>query len=72
MIVFGKIRPKPKLIEILKLLPRTNCKECGEPTCMVFATRMAEGVKVPQDCPPLGTENKLHLEEYMSQFKFDI
>lgn len=64
--------PKPKVIEILKLLPRTNCKECGEPTCLVFAARMAEGVKVPQDCPPLGTENKLQLEEYMSQFKFDI
>jgi len=64
--------PKPKLLEILKLLPRTNCKECGEPTCMVFAARMAEGVKVPQNCPPLGTVNKLHLEAYMSQFKFDI
>jgi ArsR family metal-binding transcriptional regulator len=64
--------PKPKVIEILKLLPKTNCKECGEPTCMVFAARMAEGVKVPEDCPPLGTENKLHLEEYMSQFKLDI
>jgi ArsR family metal-binding transcriptional regulator len=64
--------PKPKLIEILKLLPKTNCKECGEPTCMVFAARMAEGVKVPQDCPPLGTENKLHLDAYMGQFKFEI
>jgi ArsR family metal-binding transcriptional regulator len=64
--------PKPKVIEILKLLPKTNCKECGEPTCMVFAARMAEGLKVPKDCPPLWTENKLRLEEYMSQFKFDI
>jgi len=64
--------PKPKLIEILKLLPKTNCKECGEPTCMVFAARMAEGVKLPKDCPALGTENRLYLEEYMSQFKFDI
>jgi ArsR family metal-binding transcriptional regulator len=64
--------PKPKLIEILKLLPRTNCKECGGPTCMVFAARMAEGVKLPQDCPPLGSENKRKLEEYMIKFKFDI
>lgn len=63
--------PKPKLIEILKLLPKTNCKECGEPTCMVFAARMAEGAKGPKDCPPLGAENKRRLEEYMSQFKFD-
>jgi ArsR family metal-binding transcriptional regulator len=64
--------PKPKLIEILKLLPRTNCKECGEPTCMVFAARMAEGVKGPEDCPPMDAKKKQLLEEYMSQFKFDI
>ena len=64
--------PKPKLIEILKLMPKTNCREFGEPTCMVFAARMAEGVKLTHDCPALGTENRLHLEEYMSQFKFDI
>ena len=64
--------PKPKLIEILKLLPRTNCKECGEPTCMVFAARMAEGVKGPEDCPPMDDRDKKRLEEYISQFKFDI
>lgn len=27
---------KPKIIEILKLLPKTNCRECGQPTCMVL------------------------------------
>ena len=64
--------PKPKLIEILKLLPKTNCKECGELTCMVFATRVAEGVKGPLDCPPLGPENKKQLEKYMSEFNFDV
>jgi ArsR family metal-binding transcriptional regulator len=63
--------PKPKLIEILKLLPRTNCRECGQPTCMVFAARMAEGVKDGADCPPLGPEDEHRLDEYMSQFKFD-
>ena len=64
--------PKPKLVEILKMLPRTNCKVCGEPTCMVFAVRMAEGVKVPDECPPMDSGNKQRLEAYMSQFKFDI
>ena len=63
--------PKPKLIEILKLLPRTNCKECGVLTCMVFAARMTEGAKGPGDCPPMGDENQRRLAEYMSQFKFD-
>ncbi|CAB1082563.1 Fe-S cluster domain protein [Olavius algarvensis Delta 1 endosymbiont] len=64
--------PKPKVIEILKLLPRTNCRECGEPTCMVFAARMAEGVKGTDDCPPLNADNNHRLEEYMSQFNFEV
>ena len=64
--------PKPKVIEILKLLPRTNCRDCGQPTCTVFAARMAEGVKGPEDCPALGAKNKQRLEEYMSKFKFDV
>ena len=67
-----EVAPKPKLIEILKLLPKTNCKECGEPTCMVFAAHMAEGVKAFIDCPSLGPGNKQRLEEYMSQFKFEV
>ena len=64
--------PKPKLIEILKRLPKTNCQDCGLPTCMVFAARMAEGIKSPGDCPPLGTGNQQRLEEYMSQLEFDV
>jgi len=64
--------PKPKLIEILKLLPKSNCKECGDPTCMVFAFRMAEGVKGPEDCPSLGAVNKQRLEVYMSQYEIDV
>jgi len=63
--------PKPQVIEILKLLPKSNCKECGEPTCMVFAARMTEGVNGPEDCPPMGAEDKQRLAEYMGQFKFD-
>lgn len=64
--------PKPKILEILKLLPRNNCRECGQPTCMVFATLVAEGAKGHEDCPPLIEENKRKLQEYMSQFKMDI
>jgi acetyl-CoA decarbonylase/synthase complex subunit gamma len=28
-------------IDIYKFLPRTNCGECGERTCMAFATKLA-------------------------------
>lgn len=42
-----------KILEILKLLPKTNCRECGEPTCMVFATRVSECAKGTEDFPAL-------------------
>ena len=60
--------PQPKLIEILKLLPKTNCRECGQPTCMVFASQVSEGAKDPEDCPPLDNQNKRRVQEYLAQF----
>jgi ArsR family metal-binding transcriptional regulator len=64
--------PKPQVFEILKLLPRTNCRLCGEPTCMVFAARAAEGVKDATDCPPLAPEAGQRLDDYLSRFNFDV
>ena len=61
--------PQPKVIEILKVLPKTNCRECGQPTCMVFATQMAEGGRTPDECPELSEENRKKLEEYLKQFE---
>jgi ArsR family metal-binding transcriptional regulator len=46
-----------KVIEILKLLPMTNCKLCGYATCMAYATALREGEISLDDCPPLGEEN---------------
>lgn len=62
---------KPGILEILKLLPGTNCKECGQPTCMVFATLVAQGAKGPGDCRLLNTENREKLDKYMLQHNFD-
>lgn len=64
--------PAPKMIEILRLLPKTNCRKCGEPTCTVFALRAAEGAKGPEDCPDLKGDNKAGLEEYLSRFHFEL
>ena len=64
--------PKPQVFEILKLLPRSNCRECGEPTCMVFAARAAEGVKGAADCPPLTAEATQRLAGYLGRFNFDV
>jgi len=62
--------PRPKIIEILKRLPKTNCRDCGEPTCMVFATRLAEGVRGTDDCPAIDQENRRQLEIYLGRFVF--
>jgi ArsR family metal-binding transcriptional regulator len=64
--------PRPLVLEILKLLPRTNCRQCGEPTCMVFAARATEGVKGASDCPPLTGEARKRLENYVGGFNFDV
>lgn len=60
--------PRPKVIEILKRLPKTNCKQCGAPTCMVFATRVAEGGKGGSDCPAMSDKDRKELNLYMEPF----
>ena len=40
-------------IEVYKLLPGTNCKECGEANCMAFAAKLVNRETTLQDCRPL-------------------
>jgi ArsR family metal-binding transcriptional regulator len=44
-------RPTP--MAVYKLLPRTNCKACGEPTCFTFALRLAAAQLEVESCPQL-------------------
>jgi len=60
--------PRPSILEILKNLPRTNCGDCGQPTCMAFAVQLAEGARGVEDCLQLGEQNNEKLEEYLRQF----
>ena len=46
-------RSKPPALEIYKRLPRTNCRECGEQTCMSFAVSLWQGEAAPSECRPL-------------------
>ena len=62
---------QPVLLEIIKLLPKTNCQECHERTCLVFASRVIEGSKDQNDCPPIDPANKDNLRDYLSKFSFD-
>jgi len=59
---------KPAVIELLRILPRSNFKKCGQPTCTVFATQIIEGGKGTEDCPELSLDKKRELEHYLGQF----
>ena len=45
-------------LDIYKLLPKTNCKKCGLPTCMAFGVGLLNREKKIEDCPPLIEEQK--------------
>jgi acetyl-CoA decarbonylase/synthase complex subunit gamma len=52
----GKTKPSVKElspIDVYKLLPRTNCKECGEDNCMAFAAKVVNREVSIDKCPPL-------------------
>jgi acetyl-CoA decarbonylase/synthase complex subunit gamma len=50
-------------IDIFKMLPKTNCQECGVPTCMAFAMKLAGGQAELDSCPYVTDEAKEKLEE---------
>ncbi len=45
-------------LEIFKLLPKTNCKKCGMPTCLAFAMALAQKRVKLDDCPYVSQEAK--------------
>ncbi len=50
-------------IQIYKLLPQTNCKECGFPTCLAFAMKLAAKQVELSACPYVTAEAKKQLAE---------
>jgi acetyl-CoA decarbonylase/synthase complex subunit gamma len=50
-------------IQIFKLLPKTNCKECGVPTCLAFAMNLASGKAELDSCPYVSDEAREKLAE---------
>ena len=64
-------KSKPHILEIYKLLPKNNCRKCGQPTCMMFASLATEGIKGAGDCPEM-TENSVNrLQDYLCRFRFE-
>ncbi|MCM8758600.1 MAG: acetyl-CoA decarbonylase/synthase complex subunit gamma [Candidatus Omnitrophica bacterium] len=50
-----------KPLDIFKLLPKTNCKECGYPTCLAFSMQIAMGKEDLKKCPYISEEVKQQL-----------
>lgn len=49
-------------LQIYKLLPQTNCKECSFPTCLAFAMKLAAKQAELKACPYVSAESKAQLE----------
>lgn len=52
-----------KGLDIFKLSPKKNCKECGSPTCMAFSMKVAQGAADISACPYFSEEAKAQLSE---------
>lgn len=49
-------------LEIFKQLPKTNCKDCGQPTCLAFAMQLASGKASLDQCPHVSDAAKEALD----------
>ena len=60
---FEETRDRPNAIQLYKLLPKTNCKVCGQLSCMAFASKLILGTCRLYQCP------QVQEEQYASNFK---
>jgi len=56
-----KTRQRPTPMAVYRLLPHTNCRQCGEQTCYNFALKLVVGQKTLADCPAL--REPAHVEQ---------
>jgi len=47
------VHQRPTPMAVYKLLPGTNCRACGQPTCFTFALKLAAGQVALKQCEPL-------------------
>lgn len=79
--------PPPKhAMEIFELLDKSNCRECGEKTCLAFAGAVFRGQRALQDCPKLDRKiierfsaepddhngEEQNREEYLNKLKTEV
>ena len=56
-VTVGRRAPRP--LDVWTLLPQTNCKQCGEATCMAFAVGLLQHKRTVIECPPLHADDTL-------------
>ena len=57
LIAVRTARRAPRWLDILALLPQTNCKLCGEATCMAFAAALLQQKRALVECLPLASDS---------------
>lgn len=60
-----EVKSRPRPLEIYGWLPKTNCKDCGEMTCLAFATKLLLGEQQIKNCRPLFREEYGNLRDPM-------
>jgi ArsR family metal-binding transcriptional regulator len=53
LIAITENKRSPRPLDVWTLLPQTNCRECGEATCMAFAVGLLQERRLVQECMPL-------------------
>lgn len=56
-------RRTPRPLDVWELLPRTNCRQCGEATCMAFGFALLEARRRIDECLPLRERNAVGQQE---------
>lgn len=59
--------PSPSPLEIYKLLPRTNCRDCGQPSCMAFAHALLREEASLESCPHLDKDTTGKLADILRE-----
>jgi ArsR family metal-binding transcriptional regulator len=62
-----ELRRRPPALEIFKRLPGTNCRQCGEQSCMAFAVGVWNGELLPSLCTPTFDGAHRHLKDPLLQ-----
>jgi ArsR family metal-binding transcriptional regulator len=56
LVAVTTLKRTPRPLDIWALLPQTNCKQCGELTCMAFAVGLLQQNRMLNECPILASD----------------